>query len=194
MPAPRTKANDASESVAEVKVIWTLEMRDPSQFRPVERSGEELEFRKLEQPSPEFNWFLHQAVGVAHRWGGRDDWTETEWTEYVGRSGLETWVGYLSGAPAGYFELEMLEDGAVTIHRLGLLGRFIGKGFGGHLLTEAVMRAWKLEPSRVFLKTCSHDHPHARENYLARGFQLVDETTGPANRPHESVIFTCRTL
>lgn len=190
MPSTNANSDDSSELVEDVKIVWTLEMAGPSQFRPAEHAGEEMEFRKVAHPSPEFNWFLHQAVGTAYRWGGRGDWTEQEWTEYVGRPGLETWVGYVSGAPAGYFELEMLEDAAVTIHRLGLLGRFIGQGHGGRLLTEAVRRAWSLEPSRVFLKTCSHDHPHARENYLARGFQLVDETTAPANRQQASVIFT----
>ena len=44
--------------------------------------------------------------------------------------------------------------------------------------------------SRVWLTTCSHDHPHALKNYLARGFQLFNETTGPANAPRESALFS----
>ena len=43
--------------------------------------------------------------------------------------------------------------------------------------------------TRVWLTTCSHDHPHALPNYLARVFKLVKETTDPANPPRESALF-----
>ena len=47
-----------------------LEMSDPADLRTKRVSLEGLEIRKVEIVSPEFNWFLHQAVGAAFR--GRD--------------------------------------------------------------------------------------------------------------------------
>ncbi len=45
-----------------------------------------------------------------------------------------------------------------------------GRGFGKHLLSSAVRDAWSLRPRRVWLHTCTLDHPNALPNYLARGF------------------------
>jgi GNAT superfamily N-acetyltransferase len=47
---------------------------------------------------------------------------------------------------------------------------FIGKGLGKWLLTRAVQEAWVLGATRVWLHTCTLDHPSALANYQARGF------------------------
>jgi GNAT superfamily N-acetyltransferase len=171
------------------KTTYLLEMTDRSQLRPRHVERPELEIKQVRRPCPALNWFLHQAVGAAFRWGGREDWGEAGWTKYVHRQELETWVAYESGAPAGYFELEQQQDGSVRIECFGLLPEFFGLGLGGHLLTVAAERAWDMGASRVWLSTCSHDHPHALQNYLRRGFQLTGKTTGPPNRPRQSALF-----
>jgi GNAT superfamily N-acetyltransferase len=58
-----------------------------------------------------------------------------------------------------------------------LLPGYIGRGWGKYLLTEAVRAAWGLAPSRVWLHTCTLDHPAALPNYLKRGFRRVREET-----------------
>ena len=56
---------------------------------------------------------------------------------------------------------------------------FVGRGFGGHLLTQAVRLAWAAEQPdgaptrRVWLHTASADHANALPNYRARGFRVV---------------------
>jgi ribosomal protein S18 acetylase RimI-like enzyme len=171
------------------KITYLLEMSDRAQLRPRRVDMPELEVKQVEIACPELNWFLHQAVGAAFCWGGREDWDEQRWTEYVDRPQFETWVACVSGTPAGYFELELQEDGSVRIECFGLLPSFFGKGLGGHLLTVAVERGWEKGAARVWLTTCSHDHDHALKNYLSRGFQLVAESTGPANKPRPSMLF-----
>lgn len=178
-----------SEPAAETKTTFTLEMTGPDQLRGKWAEVPGLEIRRVEVSCPELNWFLHQAVGADYRWGGRDGWGRPEWTEYVDRPELETWVAYLRGAPAGYYELERQPDGSVRVECFGLLPGFLGKGLGGRLLTEAVTRAWAAGASRVWLRTCSHDHPRALPNYLARGFTLVSQVQGPANRRRPSALF-----
>ena len=55
----------------------------------------------------------------------------------------------------------------------GLGVRFIGKGMGGYLLSQAIEKAWSLENTqRVWVHTCSLDHPSALKNYQARGFSI----------------------
>jgi GNAT superfamily N-acetyltransferase len=90
----------------------------------------------------------------------------------VNRPELTTYVGYVDDEPVGYFELHHRVDDGVEIAYFGLLPKFIGQGFGGALLTEAVRRAWQLTPPRVWLHTCTLDHPQALANYQARGFEI----------------------
>ncbi len=167
-----------------------LEMNDPAELRPkrVEVAG--LEIRQVLAAAPEFSWFLHEAVGADFNWVGREDWGRDEWLVYLDRPELETWVAYVDGAPAGFFDMEKQADGGVEIKNLGLLTRHFGQGLGGHLVTEAVERAWSIGANRVWLHTCTHDHEHALSNYLARGFKIVKEIEEPTNRPRESALFS----
>jgi GNAT superfamily N-acetyltransferase len=166
---------------ADIKTTYTLEMLHPEDLRPVRISRPGLRIERMDVPLPEYNKFLHTVVGHDYRWGGRTDWSEDEWTTYADR--VETWVAYVGGTPAGYFELEKLTDGSVEINSFGLLAQFIGQGLGGPLLTRAAVRAWEMGATRVWLHTCSHDHPHALNNYLARGFQVQETRQGPPNPP-----------
>ena len=87
-----------------------------------------------------------------------------------------------TGETAGYFELHREDDGAVEIVYFGLLPQYTGRGLGGALLTEAVERAWASGAARVWLHTCTFDHPAAIPNYLARGFTVfkTEEYTVPS--------------
>ena len=149
-----------------------------------------MSFRPVDPPCAAFNWFLFQAGGERHRWGGRGEWDESQWTELVTGETFETWVGYLAGTPVGYAELQVQDDGSVRIVCFGLLPQFIGQGLGGVLLSHVVSRAWNMGANRVWLRTCNHDHPHARPNYEARGFRLVEETVDVPNPELRPVVFT----
>lgn len=165
----------------EQKITWQMEMRDRAAFQPKRVDRADVEVKRAAIPCPPFNRFLYVMVGMPHRWGGRQAWGDAEWTAYVHRPELETWVAYVSGTPAGYTELERQNDGSVRIECFGLFPQFIGQGLGAHLLSVAIARAWEMGASYVWLTTCSHDHPHARANYEARGFHLAHTRTGPAN-------------
>ncbi|MBN1686673.1 MAG: GNAT family N-acetyltransferase, partial [Spirochaetales bacterium] len=155
------------------KTSYRLEMQSPADLHPLANDSHGMRIEKMGVPCPEFNKFLHTVVGYDYRWGGRRNWGETEWCEYATREGLETWVAYIGGTPAGYFELEKHPNGDVQIHCFGLLPQFVGKGLGAALLTRTVERAWELSEGIVFLNTCSHDHPRALKNYQACGFKIA---------------------
>jgi len=170
----------------ETKTSYTLEMVKPGDLNAKYADYPGLRIERMEIKCPEFNKFLHTVVGYDYRWGGRTDWGKDGWYRYVNRDEMETWVAYLSGTPVGYFELEKRPEGDVHILTFGLLPQFIGKGLGGHLLTKAVERAWEMGTSKVWVGTCTHDHPHALKNYLARGFQIQKTSQGPGNPPIKS--------
>lgn len=169
----------------ERKVTTTyLEMTHPSNAIPF--GGERaIEMRRAEIPSPELNRFFYRTVGADWCWYQRLGWSREDWLRYLDRPELETWVGYCSGTPAGYFELEAQAGGNVEIAYFGLLPAFVGRGLGPELLSAAIDRAWRLQPMRVWVHTCTLDHPRALENYRGRGFEIYKSEEGVENLPDD---------
>jgi GNAT superfamily N-acetyltransferase len=124
----------------------------------------------------EFNRFLYQFVGGPWGWTDKLGWSEEQWRAYAERDELRTWVAWCEGSPAGYFELQKYEDARVEINYFGLAKNFIGRGFGGYLLSEAIRQAWAWGAERVTVNTCSLDHPGALANYQARGMKIYRTT------------------
>ena len=123
-----------------------------------------------------FNRFLYSLVGEAWQWNDKKNDSDTTWKAYSESDNLRTWVAYYQGAIAGYFELEIAVDKSVEIKYFGLAPAFIGKGFGGYLLSYAIQQAWEVcDAQRVWVHTCSLDHPSALANYKARGMSLYKE-------------------
>jgi GNAT superfamily N-acetyltransferase len=161
---------------------WSLRQTSPADLRPAASAGDRVRIVRAEVPSPEFSRFLYTAVGGDVRWTDRLGLAHEQWRTLLAAPGVETWVAYEDGTPAGYAELAAGADGTVEIVYFGLLPAFRGRGIGGHLLTYATERAWDLgerwpeiaATRTVWLHTCSKDGPHAKGNYLRRGFTLFD--------------------
>jgi GNAT superfamily N-acetyltransferase len=164
---------------------WYLESTDPAELRPGREPEGSVRFVRAEVPGPEFARFLYTTVGGDYQWIDRAPWSTEEWRDRVADPNVETWVLYDRGTPAGYAELEAQPEGAVEVVYFGLLPGFLGRGLGGHMLTEALRRAWDLgirrpdrdATRRVWLHTCSLDGDHALANYRARGLRPYRETT-----------------
>jgi ribosomal protein S18 acetylase RimI-like enzyme len=167
-------------------IIYHLEMLHPDDLRPARGSAELVVIAPVQIPCPEFNRFFYTAIGGHWFWLERLPWTLERWRAYVGRPELETWAAHVRGTPAGYFELEMQAGGSVEIVYFGVLPQFIGRGIGGQLLTTAVQRAWEKKATRVWLHTCSLDHPGALANYRSRGFRIFKEVTSFQELPEQS--------
>jgi ribosomal protein S18 acetylase RimI-like enzyme len=165
------------------EITHYLEMTDPRQLCPSQVATTDVEMKQAKIACPELNRFFYTAVGGDWYWVDRLPWTYDQWLQYLNRPGHETWVLYCSGSPAGYFELQGEPGADVEIASLGLLPQFAGQGLGGHLLTEAIRRAWQKGATRVWLHTSSFDHPGALANYRARGFRLVKEETSYKELP-----------
>jgi len=157
--------------------IFYLEMNTEDELNAVESSNG-LSVVEAEIDNFRLNKFLYQYVGEPWQWTDKLKLSDDEWRQYVDNPGIRTWVANYRGSIAGYFELSQTENGDVEIMYFGLAADFIGKGFGGYLLSEAIKRAWSLEGvSRVWVHTCTLDHPSALKNYQARGFKIYKEET-----------------
>ena len=147
-----------------------LEICDRSDLRASDAPRAPFTLLRVEVPTPELNRLLYVAVGTAWAWRDRLPWDRARWLAYLDRAEVETWVMYVRGSPAGYFELERQGE-SIEVAYFGLLPAFIGLGLGGALLTAAIARGFDLGAARVWLHTCTLDHPQALANYVARGLR-----------------------
>ena len=92
---------------------------------------------------------------------------------YISNKNLETYIICESDELAGFFELLYNPELQETeISYFGLLEEYIGKGIGGYALSEAIKKSFEKNIRRVWLHTCTLDHPNALKNYIARGMTV----------------------
>ncbi|MDB4362506.1 GNAT family N-acetyltransferase [Akkermansiaceae bacterium] len=150
--------------------VWYLEITEEEEFIPSEVVTN-LNLEPTDDAA--INTQFYREVGGDWQWVDRLNWTDNQWEKWVNRENLRTWVAHLGSEAAGYVEMEIQEGGNIEIVYFGLLPLMIGKGIGGGVLSLAIREAWKIKGTqRVWLHTCSEDHPHALGNYEKRGFRL----------------------
>ena len=154
-----------------------LELRSPDDLRPAPVPRPTPRVERVGECPPSFYRSLYAEVGRAFHWTDRLRWSDEQIRVHLATPGLTLWLLTWEAAPAGYFELKPHEDGSMEIAYFGLLPEYFGRGWGKHLLTEAAREAWRAAPTRVWLHTCTLDHPAALPNHVRRGFRSVREET-----------------
>jgi len=155
-------------------VTTYLEMHSPDQLRAARCADERFQIRQKKEADWRFNRDLYFAVGERWSWIDKRPWTDEQWKDYGLAPDLRTFGAYHDDSLAGYYELRRDNEDGVEIAYFGLLPAFWGRGFGGALLTNAIEEAWRMSPSvtRVWVHTCTRDHPRALANYQARGMAI----------------------
>jgi GNAT superfamily N-acetyltransferase len=153
-----------------------LEMLDPRDHKVKVCSNPEFQIMECVPKQYQYNRFLYHLVGREWHWTDKTVWTDEEWRQYAEDENLRTWVGYVVGSPAGYYELHRRRRDVEIVY-FGLARPFIGKGFGGPLLSHAIQSAWDWDAKRVWVHTCTLDHSHALANYQARGMKIYKTET-----------------
>jgi len=148
-----------------------LELTDPGRFRSAFGDFPDVRIERVADPAPPLYRRLYRTVGADYHWRDRWDWTDDEIRAHLAQPEISLHVATCGAELAGWYELRRVpEDGSVEIAYFGLAPGAIGRGLGKHLLSCAVRDAWALRPARVWLHTCTLDHPHALPNYQKRGF------------------------
>ena len=153
-----------------------LELKERPQFKAAFGDFSAVRIVRATRPQPALYRMCYQIVGEAFHWRDRWDWTDEQIAAHLADPTINLFVatrqnGKKKADLAGWYELRRVtEDNSVEIAYFGIVPAEFGRGFGKHLLSSAVRDAWLLGPSRVWLHTCTLDHPNALPNYIARGF------------------------
>ena len=149
-----------------------LELRDIKKLKFNSSKENKLLIKKI-KPDFQLNKFFYKQVGKKHRWIDRLSWTDEKWINFISNKNLETYVISETDDLIGFFELLYNPDlNETEISYFGLLEEYIGKGIGGYALSEAIKKSFEKNIKRVWLHTCTLDHPNALKNYIARGMRV----------------------
>ena len=149
-----------------------LELRDLKKLKFNSFKENKFLIKKI-KPDFQLNKFFYKQVGKKHRWIDRLSWTDEKWINFISNKNLETYVISEIEDLIGFFELLYNPDlNETEISYFGLLEEYIGKGIGGYALSEAIKKSFEKDIKRVWLHTCTLDHPNALKNYIARGMTI----------------------
>lgn len=153
------------------QTVTYLEMTSPDQLLAAKAPPAEVALDRVDATALALIRSTHDRIAAPHHWSSLE-WSEQQWSDLLARSGVRSWIARVGPDVIGLVQLELHPGRGVEITKFGLVPEFVGRGFGGHLLTLATRLAWDVGGvDRVWLHTSSFDHPHALGNYRNRGFR-----------------------
>jgi GNAT superfamily N-acetyltransferase len=129
---------------------------------------------------------LYEAVGREWLWFTRAVLTNEALQEVIGHPAVDARVLVCEGEDAGLVELDFRRDGECELVFFGLAPAWCGRGIGLPLLHDAIRRAFQRPISRLWLHTCTLDHPAAIRLYLKAGFTPYRRAVEIADDPRLS--------
>lgn len=158
--------------------VWYLEQHHPSETRKIAPPASNTDCRlsierQFEPALPHYRW-LFNTVGQPWNWTSRNEVTDWELAQIIHDPKVEILHLFHGDLLVGFTELDRRQGTEVELKFFGLFPSWTGRGLGRPLLTLVLNQAWSTYPSRVWLHTCSEDHPAALKLYLSTGFQIFD--------------------
>ena len=127
--------------------------------------------RKVEAPG--LDWFrdLYRRVGEEWLWFSRLQMTDAELAAIIQAPQVEVYALVHDGRDEGLLELDFRDAGQCEIAFFGVTARLIGGGAGRWLMNRTLELAWSRPINRVWVHTCTFDHPAAVAFYQRSGFR-----------------------
>ena len=147
-----------------------LEINTINDLKTKPISSDCFSLKEANKDNFDLNKFFYKQIGKRHQWVDRLIWQDKDWLKYISNENLRTYIFKRENDLVGYFEL-VFNNNDCEIAYFGILEEFIGKGYGGFLLSEALKIGFE-SASRIWVHTCSLDHPNAIENYKSRGMKI----------------------
>jgi GNAT superfamily N-acetyltransferase len=150
-------------------VVTYLEMTTPPDGPRSDRK--DLSARKL--VAPDLAWYraLYGRIGVPWLWFSRAVMSDENLRTLLADPATEIHVLERDGEPLGFAELSRAVPAEVEVAMFGVVPEATGTGAARLLMEAALDEAWTGDARRIWLHTCTFDHPAALRFYQARGFR-----------------------
>jgi GNAT superfamily N-acetyltransferase len=136
---------------------------------------------------------LYRQVGEPWLWFSRLLKPREEVTAILADPAVSCFALRKDGRDAGLLELDFRDEGEAELAFFGLDSAALGRGAGRWLMNRALALAWARPIRRLWVHTCTLDHPDAVVFYrrsgfvpFRRGIEVVDDPRRVAGFPREA--------
>ena len=150
-------------------IVTSLEMTTPPRPAPLPASA--LRLVRWRDPAAEKYRALFRRIGEPWLWFSRLVLSDDELIAIIHDPAIEIFaVNDRQGIEIGILELDFRAAGICELGFFGFVPELAGKGHGRWLMAQALSLAWRKGIGRVWVHTCTLDHPSALGFYRRSGF------------------------
>lgn len=122
---------------------------------------------------PDLAWYrdLYGRVGADWLWSLRHRMSDVELAAILRAEGVEIYGLEYEGRDEGLLELDFRHKTDCELALFGVTAKLVGTGAGRFLMNRALERVWSQPISRLWVHTCTFDHPRALAFYQRSGFR-----------------------
>lgn len=153
-------------------IVTYLGMQRPPPPRPDPPGAEGLALAPLGAEYIERYVTIYRTLGERWMWFSRLVMAREALAGILGDRAVEAFAVTREGRDRGLLELDFRDEGVCEIAFFGLFEEETGTAAGRWLMNRALERAWRPGVARVFVHTCTFDHPRAVDFYRRSGFQV----------------------
>jgi GNAT superfamily N-acetyltransferase len=136
-----------------------------------------LRLMAWQQPEPEKYRALFRRIGAPWLWFSRLVMDTATLSAIIHDPAVAVFAAVdPAGVEVGMLELDFRQPGTCELAYVGLIPELAGQGHGRWLMAEAMARSWSKSVERVWVHTCTLDHPSALGFYRASGFTPISRT------------------
>jgi len=130
---------------------------------------------------------LYQGVGEPWLWYERSELSKDALAELIEAPGVSIYLLKHKGVTAGFCELQTTPQQETQLLYFGLMQPFIGAGLGSYFLEWTVRKSFESKIERLWVHTCSLDHPRALSAYEKAGFSQYRKESGWVTIPESAL-------
>lgn len=157
--------------------VTYLVMEAPPRELPAQPAAPALAVMQAENIPLHFYRYLYDRVGREWLWVERLALSDAALSKRVHAVGVEVFVLYANGSPAGYYELDRRDPESVRLVYFGLMPEWTGRRIGPWFLGQAIAAGFSQGARELRVNTCTFDHPAALPLYRRLGFEPVRSET-----------------
>ena len=190
METPNGYSDIPSGKTASVVTHLQMSQRPPE--RP-ERSDVSWTLRKAGSLSGDRYRTLFRRIGEDWLWASRLEMSDDELRTVLDDPLYDAYLFEVEGQEEGLAELDFRAEGECEVSFFGLTPAMVGKGAGRWMMNRALEFAWSSPIHRLWVHTCSLDHPSALDFYIRSGFvpfrrqvEVIDDPRATGLLPREA--------
>jgi GNAT superfamily N-acetyltransferase len=164
-------------------VVTCLEMTERPRPKPSRPLASPLLLERWEKPDLAAYRSLYRAIGQDWLWFSRLVMPQDTLAAILVDPRVEVYALMERRRPIGLLELDFREDGQCELAFFGLVPAAIGQGAGRFLMDRAIEKAWARPIRRLWVHTCTHDHPSSVAFYVRSGFRPYEYLVEVADDP-----------